>query len=342
MKKIEKFLKKNTLSLSRFINYCLYMKDHGFYQNNKIGKHFVTAPEVSQLFGECIGLFLVIIMKKIKVENFCELGPGNGTLMRDIIVTISKFINTNLSFFLYEKSIFLKSIQEKNLTKFISNNVKIEFIKSLKLSNKPCLFICNEFFDALPINQYEKKNNQWYEKKVIFENGYKIINQKTCEKFPAKFSNGDILEISPLTNLYMKKICRHIYKFGGGALIFDYGPFKKKKINTLQAIYNSKKCGLLDFPFKSDITYHVDFENLKRISDEFGLHFYGPIAQNKFLYFNGINERAMSIIEKLKSSDKINTLEKQFEILTSSSKMGDLIKCFFITKIKLELNFFKS
>ncbi|MFL2661175.1 MAG: SAM-dependent methyltransferase [Alphaproteobacteria bacterium] len=342
MKQIDKYLENNSISLSRFINHCLYMKDYGFYQNNKIGKHFLTAPEVSQLFGECIALFFVVIMKKIKVENFCELGPGNGSLMRDIILTISKFIRKKLAFFLYDKSILLKSIQEKNLTELISNNINIEFVDKLKLCRKPILFICNEFFDALPINQYEKKNGLWYEKKVIFENGYKIIDQKTNKKFSSDFSNGDILETSPLTNLYMKKLCKHIYKFGGGALVFDYGPFKKKRINTLQAICNSKKCGILDFPFESDITYHVDFENLKKISMKYGLYFHGPITQKKFLYFNGINERVISLIAKLKSKDKINSLEKQFEILTSSSKMGDLIKCFFISKTKLELNFFKS
>ncbi len=318
------------------------MKGNGFYQNNRIGKHFLTAPEVSQLFGECIALFILVTMKKLRVENFCELGPGNGSLMKDIIMTISKFINHKLYFCLYDKSLLLRSIQKKNLEKLKSHNVKIEFINNLKLCKKPFLFICNEFFDALPINQYEKKNGFWYEKKVIFNNGYKIINKKTNEKFPSFFSNGDILEISPLTNLYMKKICKHIKRFGGGALVFDYGPFKKKRVDTLQAIYKSKKCGILDFPFKSDITYHVDFENLKEISNKFGLYFHGPITQKRFLYFNGINERVISLISKLKCSDKINNLEKQFEILTASSKMGDLIKCFFITKDNLELNFFNS
>lgn len=342
MKQIDEFLKNNTLSLSRFIYYCLYMKGCGFYQNNRIGKHFLTAPEVSQLFGECIALFFVVTMKKLKIENFCELGPGNGSLMRDIIMTVSKFIKYKLSFFLYDKSVLLKSIQKKNLEKLTSHNVKIEFINNLRLSKEPFFFICNEFFDALPINQYEKRNGYWYEKKVIFNDGYKIINKKTDEKFSSNFSDGDILEISPLTDLYMKKICKHIQRFGGGALIFDYGPFKKKRVDTLQAIYKSKKCGILDFPFKSDITYHVDFENLKRISNEFNLHFHGPITQKKFLYFNGINERVISLIAKLKSSDKINNLEKQFEILTSSSKMGDLIKCFFITKDNIKLNFFDS
>ena len=341
MKQIEKYLKNNTISLSRFINYCLYMKDYGFYQNNKIGKHFITAPEISQLFGECIALFFVVIMKKMKVDNFCELGPGNGSLMRDIIVTLRKFIKNKLSFFLYDKSALLRSIQKNNLEKLASNNINIEFLDNLKLCRKPILFICNEFFDALPINQYEKKDNLWYEKKVIFEDGYKIINQKTFKKFPSDFSNGDVLEVSPLTDLYMTRICKHIQKFGGGALIFDYGPFKKSRTDTLQAIYNSTKCNILEFPFQSDITYHVDFENLKKISDKFGLYFHGPITQRKFLYFNGINERVMSLIANLKSKEKIRGLEKQFEILTSSSKMGDLMKCFFISRVNSELNFFK-
>ena len=83
---IRDFLKINHISLSRFINYCLYKKDQGFYQKNSIGTHFITSPEVSQLFGECVAIFFLLILKKYKVHTFFELGPGNGTLMKDLIL----------------------------------------------------------------------------------------------------------------------------------------------------------------------------------------------------------------------------------------------------------------
>ena len=87
---IKKIFKSESISLSRFIHKCLYDKELGFYQNNKIGSHFTTSPEISQAFGECIAIFLFKISSDRGISNFLELGPGNGTLMSDIIRTVSK------------------------------------------------------------------------------------------------------------------------------------------------------------------------------------------------------------------------------------------------------------
>ena len=337
---ISNFLKTNQISLSRFINLCLYAKNKGFYQNNKIGSHFVTSPEISQVFGECIAIFFLLLLKNFRIKRFCELGPGNGTLMMDLILTIKKFVNTPLKFYLYEKSKFLRSLQSSNLRSFSSDKIKIEFLNNLNIKKKPIFFLCNEFFDALPINQFEKVNNFWFEKRVIYSNELKIINVKTQHDFNKNYKNGDIVEISPLSNLYIKKVLKHIKSFGGGFLIFDYGPFHKGNIDTLQAIYNSKKCGILDFPFQSDITYHVDFNAIKKIVKDVGLICYGPIMQKDFLFFHGINERFFKLIKNEKSKKKIKILEKQFEKLTSPDGMGGLIKCLFISKSKINSNLF--
>ncbi len=335
------FLKTNKVSLSRFINLCLYEKNKGFYQNNKIGSHFVTSPEISQVFGECIAFFFLLILKNFKVSNFCELGPGNGTLMMDLILTINKFVNTPIKFRLYEKSKFLKSLQYSNLINLNSQKIKIEFQDNLNFNKEPVFFVCNEFFDALPINQFEKVNNLWFEKKVNYTNRFKIINVKTQNIFENKYKSGDIIEISPLSNLYLMRILKYINNYGGGILIFDYGPFNKKNIDTLQAIYKSRKCGILDYPFQSDITYHVNFNAIKRMAKTFGLIYYGPILQKDFLFFHGINERFAHLISKAKSQNKVKILEKQFEKLTSPNGMGGLIKCIFISKKEINSNIFK-
>ncbi len=153
---IKDLLKSNHISLSRFINLCLYKKNQGFYQKNKIGTHFITSPEVSQLFGECIAIFFLIILKKYKVSTFCELGPGNGTLMKDLISTFKKFTNDQISFNLYEKSRFLKSLQLENLTHLNSKYFKIKSLSKLKFNKEPIFFFCNEFFDALPYKSIRK------------------------------------------------------------------------------------------------------------------------------------------------------------------------------------------
>jgi len=118
--------KGETLSLSRFIFLCLYEKNHGYYQKNRIGTDFVTAPEISQLFGECISIFIASINQKIgNIRDFCELGPGNGTLTKDLSKNLNKLIKDKLNFYLFEKSNSLKT----NIKK-IANDINISQLKS--------------------------------------------------------------------------------------------------------------------------------------------------------------------------------------------------------------------
>ena len=342
-KKTNQIFKSDSISLSRFINKCLYDKELGFYQNNKIGSHFTTSPEISQAFGECVAIFLFKISSELGISKFLELGPGNGTLMSDVIRTLSKLSKKEFVFSLYEKSSFLKKIQLKTLTRYESKKIKILSLQNLKLKKQPYLFFCNEFFDALPINQIEKNDNLLFEKRVQYKDGkfqwkkYLIKNKNL-----SFLSNGETWEYSPLTNLYIKKILNHIKEFGGGFLVIDYGPYIKKKISTIQAIYKSKKCNIFDYPFFSDITYHFDFLNLKKHSEKFNLKFYGPINQRQFLYFNGINERINSLINHTQDNNVKIKLSKQFHRLTDPKGMGELFKFVFISKNDLNLSYFKK
>ena len=342
MEKIKKFLDKmDTISLSRFINMCLYHKEYGYYQKNKIGNDFITSPEVSQMFGECIAFFFILLTKKIELTNIFELGPGNGTLASDISRSLEKLTNQKINYFLHEKSNLLRLDQFQYLKKiFISKSNKF------RIEKKPTFFVCNEFFDALPFNQIKKIKDKFYEKRIIYKN----------KKFSEVFRNyelnsdfdyddikeNDIIEYSPNMDLYLKKIFKHIRNYGGGVLIFDYGPFIKKRVETIQAIYKKRKCGILDFPFESDITYHIDFKRIMMISKKYKLQFYGPIFQKKFLYYNGINERLDLLLKYTSSSYMKNKLNEQFIRLTDPEGMGNLIKCIFVSKKKLTLNAFNT
>ena len=185
---------KGSLSLSRYINYCLYKRSIGYYQKKKIGTDFTTSPEISQMFGECISIFIVSIFKKIgKINNFCELGPGNGTLMKDLIKSLSAFLGNKINFFLFEKSNrFSVNSIFKDYKEF-----SIEKIKKLSFPSQPFFFFCNEFFDALPVNQFEKKNNIWFERRVKLENNKLslILKKNAFFKTISKNSDGSILEI---------------------------------------------------------------------------------------------------------------------------------------------------
>ena len=333
------FRNGGTLSLSRFIFLCLYEKDHGYYQKNRIGTDFITAPEISQLFGECVSIFIASINERVgKIRDFCELGPGNGTLINDLSKNLNKLIKEELNFFLFEKSNSLVKNIKKNI-----KNLNISYLRKLIFPPRPIFFIANEFFDALPINQFEKTSNGWLERRIgLVEGKLKLTLKKNpfCKFLEKQSKKGDVDEISPYTELYLKRIFSHLNKFGGGLLIFDYGPFKKRKIDTLQSIFKKKKNYFLNNLHKSDITYHVDFEKIKQQAIKSDLFFYGPITQKKFLFFNGINERFIKLSQGLQSKKQFQILDSQFTRLTDAKGMGDLIKCAFITKEEVELNFF--
>ena len=115
---------------------------------------------------------------------------------------------------------------------------------------------------------------------------------------------------------------------------------KKRKLTHYSPFLKKKKSYFLNNPYESDITYHVDFEKIKQQAIKSGLFFYGPITQKKFLFFNGINERFIKLSRGLQSKKQFKILDSQFTRLTDAKGMGDLIKCVFISKKELELNFF--
>ena len=330
-----------SISMSRFINLCLYESGNGYYTKKKVGEDFVTSPQLSQMFGECISVFFSLIQKKtFQTTNFLELGPGNGLLLRDLIRSIYKIKKEKINYFFLEKSNFLKV----NSLKDLSDKANITKLEKFILEKKPYYFICNEFFDALPINQFERKKNIFYEKRIILKNSkFEIIRKKSkfFSKKKINIKEGDVLEISPLSNLYLNKIFKHLNIYGGGIIIFDYGPSVKKKIDTIQAIRNKKKNNFLEHPYESDITYHIDFQEIKEKSLKFGLKAYGPISQKKFLYYNGINERFISLTKNLQSDKQLKALESNFRRLTDPEGMGGLIKCIYISKKELDLSYFK-
>ena len=328
-----------SLSLSRYMHLCLYEKNFGYYHNKKVGTDFLTSPEVSQFFGECISVFILSSLKNLgKIVNFCELGPGNGTLTEDLIKNLTYFYREDLNFFLVEKTnhIDFKSILKKY------KKITISKIDKLHLPKKPFFFLCNEFFDALPVNQYEKNNEFWLERriKLVNEKLQIVLKKNPYLKIKNDYPTGSVLEISHITNLYLKKIFKHLKDYGGAFLIFDYGPFHKKKVDTIQSIYNKKKSSFLENPYKSDITFHVDFLNIEKLASKYNLYFHGPITQKKFLYYNGINERIISLTKKVKEKKKLDLLYSQFKKLTDPDGLGGLIKCVLVTKKNLKYSFF--
>ena len=246
------------IPFDKFIDIALYHKKTGYYmKKNPFGKDgdFITAPNISILFSEMLAIWCIAFWEHLgcpKKINIIELGAGNGEMMYQMIKVFERFnkFRDSSNYFILEKSQFLKKIQKKKL-----NSHKITWLNSInKLKNGPNIFLANEFFDALPIKQFIKKNNKWYEKNIKKNNINKyefvnvITNIKNLEKkIEINLSkNQKIIEFSPLTYKYLNIISKKINAFQGGLLIVDYGYLKKKMRDSLQSIYKNKFKNILN------------------------------------------------------------------------------------------------
>ena len=340
------------ISFDKFVDIALYHKKTGYYmKKNPFGKNgdFITAPNISILFSEMLAIWCIAFWEHLgypKKINIIELGAGNGEMMYQMIKAFKRFdkFRESSNYFILEKSQFLKKIQKKKL-----NSHKITWLNSInKLKNGPNIFLANEFFDALPIKQFIKKNNKWYEKSIKKNNINKfefvnvITNIKNLEKkIEINLSkNQKIIEFSPLTYDYLNIISKKINTFQGGLLIVDYGYLKKKMRDSLQSIYKHKFNNILDNFSKSDITYNLNFFLLKKIVKKLNLKVAGLTSQRNFLTRLGILNRAEILAKNLQFSKKAD-IYYRIKRLIDRNFMGELFKVMFVTgkNIKFKLGF---
>lgn len=337
-------LKKNhKIPLDKFIDYCLYDKKNGYYMKNNpfgINGDFTTAPNISRLYSEMIAIWTISFWESLgspKQFNLIELGAGNGEMMKVMIESFKKFPSfiKNCNIFIYEKSPKLAKEQKKNI-KF--KNIK--WITNLeKLQKSPSIFLANEFFDAIPIKQFLKIKNIWFEKFVHLSSNKKTkfinkrINLKEIEKkINFKVSNKQsFLEYSPLGLKYLKIIFEFIKKNNGGLLIIDYGYFDEKMQNTLQAIYKQKYSKVLENIGKSDITYNINYYFIEKICKNFKELNINFTSQKNFLTNLGIHQRA-EIIGKNKTFSEKSDIFYRLKRLVDKKQMGDLFKVMLIKK----------
>ena len=338
--------KKDTLvTLDKFIDESLYNKKYGYYmKKNPFGKNgdFITAPNISSLFSEMIAIWVISFWEKLdcpKKFNLIELGSGNGEMMRVLIRTFNKFpkFKNSCKINILEKSKLLRRIQRTNI-----KDTKIKWLNNLnELNELPCIFIANEFFDALPIKQFLKKEKKWYERYVKFTNDKKLeyldlpFDMQKFEKV-IKFKisyNQEFIEYSPLTTKYLKTIIKKIKLNNGGILIIDYAYLDKKMKNTLQAVSRHKYCDVLKGFGNSDITYNLNFNLINKIIKRSGLCTSLSTTQKDFLIKLGILDRAQILSKNMPFSDKAD-IYFRIKRLIDASQMGHLFKVMFITNLK--------
>ena len=342
--KIKLLNNKKNLRLDKFIDLALYERN-GYYLSKKpIGRKFdfVTSPEISQMFGEIIGVYLLYHWKeKINSKfNLIELGPGNGTLFQDIERTAKILPNffENADVNLIEINKELRKIQEKNLNYFKQS--KIRWSKALNFRSKlPSIIYSNEFFDCFPVRQFLNDNNHWFERYVKFnekENKYYSINKRVISKkildYLNKYKRQKIYEVSYSRNKYFEQICKYLKKNRGICILIDYGYNKKIKNFTLQAIYNHKKTSIFENIGQQDISSHVNFNELIEIAKQNKLQINEFVSQRDFLIKYGILERKKKLLTKNSNLNK-NLLDEEVDRLINVDRMGNLFKCLVVSNL---------
>ena len=336
-----KLKKSYDLPLDKFINLSLYNKKFGYYmKKNPFGKKgdFTTAPNVSRLFSEMIAVWIISFWKSLgapKKFNLVELGAGNGEMMKILIESFKNFPNflNSCNFIIHEKSPSLIKIQKKKLIK-----TKIIWVSKInKIKKIPSIFVANEFFDAMAIKQFRKKEKIWFEKFVNLKNPKKAffferkINIKKIEKkIHLKLSNNqNFIEYSELGLNYLKEISKVIKKYSGGLLLIDYGYTEKKMKNTLQSISRHKFANILKNIGNTDITHNINFNLFKMFVKRLGGLESNLTTQKEFLLKMGIKQRAEIISKNQEFSKKAN-MYYRLKRLIDENQMGNLFKVMLI------------
>ena len=345
MKKIINILKeKKSIPLDKFIDLALYHKEFGYYmKRNPFGKEgdFITAPLISNLFGEMITIWCVAFwehMRKPKKILLVELGPGDGSLCKVLLKTSKQFKNfyNSLEINLLEISDKLKKIQKIKI-----NNKKVKWIKKIEeINHGPIIFLGNEFFDSLPIKQIYNKKKIFFEKHVAMSSDNKKIKplyKKASKSLIKKIKNLNLNSTSgtieyPLVAIkILKTIAKKINKFDGGLLTLDYGYTKNKNQSTLQSIKKHNYTDFYSTLSHSDITSHLNLKLFHQILTRNNLNVEKITTQNEFLKKIGIIERANILSKKMTFKEKANMFFRLKRLL-DYKEMGSLFKVLFAQK----------
>jgi NADH dehydrogenase [ubiquinone] 1 alpha subcomplex assembly factor 7 len=336
------------LKISHFIDEALFNKDRGYYRKKNPLVDFITAPEISQVFGELLASYLLQISstKNSKI-SLVEMGAGKGTLFFDILSSIKKLAEKNIApaldfierttFRIIEINEVLRKIQQEKLREF-NVNWHEDFADFLSKKSGEIFFISNELFDCFPIDQFVKTDIGWCERLVDGEKfitaNFDLAIQQFIEKElgitqseTAPF--GAVFEHSKSAQAFMAQLCEALKTQGGIAINFDYGYVKNEFANTLQALKNHKKVDVLKDVGNCDITAHVDFAALDKISKKYGLNS-SIISQAEFLQSLGISERRNNLTAK--NPAQAAEINSAIDRLIAPDQMGDLFKSHIIWK----------
>ena len=333
MNPLEQFLAdviaiEGPLRIDRYMSLCLGHPRHGYYiTRDPLGDKgdFITAPEVSQVFGELIGVWAVgvwVSMGQPDAFNLVELGPGRGTLMADVLRTVRKAapaFAAAASLHLVETSPVLRQKQREAVGEAARWHDRLEDVPE-----GPMILLGNEFFDAIPIRQFERREGVWRERVVGLADGRLSLGVGGI--VPGTMGkDGDILELAPARDEIAREIGARLAAHAGAALIIDYGHLHTASGDTLQAMREHRFVALTETPGEADLTSHVDFEKLAHALTEAGAVVQPGMTQRDFLRAMGLEQRVAQLQGKADAATRA-TLSRQMARLADEAQMGNLFK----------------
>ena len=325
------------ISVSRFMQTCLFDDRDGYYHKGAaIGASgdFITAPEVSQIFGEMLAAMLAYIAPYFAGSEaaICfEAGPGRGTLAADMQrgYEMCGSALAKRPLYVLEKSDGFRDQQKARLSE--APLVMIEDMAALPAT--PLFGVANEFFDALGVDQIIWQNGQWHHRLVgLSGEEFAFVTGPVCTAadlipyapLPEAPAEGDICETSPQSAAIMAQMAQHIAHHGGALLVIDYG--KSDQLgDTLQAVANHRPVPPLSECGTADITHWVDFRQLAQVAEAAQARLIGPVPQGRFLLELGIAERAEAL-RRPDMPEQDRQLLAAIDRLVSPAQMGHAFK----------------
>ncbi|MBY6260674.1 class I SAM-dependent methyltransferase [Azospirillum sp. 412522] len=335
------------LSVGAFMAEALGHPRFGYYMRRDPfgrGGDFTTAPEISQMFGELVGLWCVDSWARLGGPgpfHLVELGPGRGTLMADVLraAAVLPLFRENAAVHLVETSPALRDRQRQTLQPILGDAVcwhdRLEDVP-----DGPTILIANEFFDALPIRQVQKTGYGWFERLVDLEPDSREDEPRfrfVLEAFGSSGNrlvpdslrdapDGSVVEVSPASQAVSRLIGTRLAAAPGAALAIDYGHGHGPAVgDTLQAMRRHAYAPVLEAPGEADLTAHVDFAAIAAAAREGGAQSFGPVEQGEWLARLGIRQRASALTAKA-SPAQARDIRGALDRLIDPAQMGRLFK----------------
>ena len=315
------------VSVATYMDLCLHDRRHGYYTTRLgLGSDFITAPEISQIFGELIGLWAAHEWQTLGAPDkvaLVEIGPGRGTLMADALraaKSVSGFAQATQLYFIEPSPV----LRDHLTTQFLAERPR--FLDQLEQvpTDRPVIIIANEWLDCLPVQQYVRVGETWHERVIGLDEDDNLafgLGEQTASFTPDVPDTQSEFEVQPGLKTLVETVNRIFNQTCGRVLLIDYGNAAQSPGDTLRSYQSGDQIAPLTAPGDSDLTCDIDFPRLQRLASGADLTLHGPISQSQFLLRLGAEARLNQLAKS--QPEQADTLYQGVRRLVDPAEMGE-------------------